>query len=45
MPIWLSSLGGEVILMKKFTDGRTDDGHHSITIAHHEHCVLTAQVS
>ena len=42
---WLSGLGGEVILMKKFKDGRTDDGHQGITIAHHEHYVLTAQVS
>ena len=25
-------VGGEVILMKKFTDGQTDDGHHGITI-------------
>ena len=29
--IWPSGLRGEVILMKKFTDG-----HHSITISHHE---------
>ena len=41
--IWPSGLG-EVILMKKFTDGRTDgrtdDGNHGITIAHYEHYVL-----
>ena len=42
--IWPSGLGEEVILMKKFTDGRTDrridDRHQGITIAHHEHYVL-----
>ena len=28
--IWPSGIGGEVILMKKFMDRQTDNGHHGV---------------